>query len=204
MGYMKVQSRYFVGHIANYILPLLALLLLLPKGVLRASEAHRGEVKGFLPQLGCFQVDFTQRGVFWNETENYNGTLTKLGNRRWEIVYYTNPPFVVSAEGDYVVLGYVGEKKERLDLREYPNPVLEVLLHLDRPWEIFSVKALGGNRYLLTPKGELGQYVRKAILETDGAGFVKRLEVYGGRDNYLVFEVLRIKPSCGGNKIGKP
>lgn len=179
-------------------------LFFLSMQVVRASEAHLEEIKSFLPPLRCFEIDFTQRGVFWNETENYNGTLTKLENHRWEIVYYTDPPFVVSAKDNYVVLGYVGERKERLDLREYPNPVLEVLLHLDRLQEIFSVKPLGGNRYLLTPKGELGQYVRKAILETDGAGIVRRLEVYGGKDNYLVFEVLRIKLSCGRNKIGKP
>ncbi len=152
----------------------------------------------------CFEIVFSQRGIFENETENYNGTLIKIAPQRWKIVYFTNPPFEVSVRGKIATLGYRGEEKETLNLEEYPNPVLEILLQLDHLREIFEIKPLGGRRFLLIPKGELSQYVEKAVLETDSKGLPKRLEVFGGVDNYLIITVSKIKPACGGDKIGKP
>ncbi|HIC08995.1 MAG TPA: hypothetical protein EYO62_02980 [Aquificales bacterium] len=70
--------------------------------------------------------------------------------------------------------------------------------------ELFEIKPLNGNRYLLIPKGELSQYVEKAILEVDRDGKPKRIEVFGGEDNYLIIDISKIVPACGGNKIGNP
>ena len=158
------------------------------------------EFQNFFPNKGCFSLSFHQKGVFEGDEEDYNGTLIKLSPDRWKVVYYTDPPFVVSAEGNLITLGYEGEEGETFDRREYRNPVLELLFNLDRLEEIFDIKPLGEGKFLLTPKGELSQYVEKAILQTDAGGRPKRVEVFGGEGNYLLIEILKIEPACGGVK----
>ena len=158
----------------------------------------------FLPKTDCFTVFFTQKGVFQGEVENYKGILKRISKNRWRIVYFTNPPFEVDAKGHWVTLGYKGEEKQTLNLREYPNPILEVLFHLNHLEELFEIRPLKGNRYMLIPKGGLSQYVEKAILEIDKSGKPKRIEVFGGEDNYLIIDISKIEPACGGDKIGKP
>jgi len=153
---------------------------------------------------GCFTIFFSQKGVFQGETENYRGYLKKFSNNKWKIVYFTNPPFEVFADKYLITLGYRGEEKETFDRREYKNPILEILFHLNQLGKIFEIKPLGGNKYLLTPKGTLSEYIKKVILYTDAKGEPKRIEVFGGEDNYVIFQILKIEPACGGNKIEKP
>ena len=179
--------------------------MVFPLLVVNIGFATDGENKiiSFLHQR-CFEINFFQKGIFENETENYNGTLIKISPQRWKVIYFTKPPFEVLVKGNIATLGYRGEQKETLNLEEYPNPVLEILLHLDHLQEIFEIRPLKGKKFLLIPKGNLSQYVEKAILETDSRGLPKRLEVFGGMDNYLIITVSKIKPACGGDKIGKP
>jgi len=173
--------------------------------ILQASFTAFGvdKPKGFLPAGSCLEVYFSQRGVFEGEEETYRGVLIKENNS-YRLVYFTNPPFEVVAKGDTVVLGYRGGEKETFKRGEYKNPVLEVLFHLDHPREIFEVKPMGEGEFLLTPRGELSEYVEKVILYTDGSGRPKRIEVFGGDNNYIVFKISKIEPACGGNKIEKP
>lgn len=172
-----------------------------------ANEISNKEAVNFhklLPNGDCFTVFFTQKGFFQGEEENYKGVLERFSKDRWKVVYFTNPPFEVSVKGFYITLGYRGEEKQTLDRREYKNPILEVLFHLNRLEELFEINPLNGNRYLLIPKRELSQYVEKAILEVDRDGKPKRIEVFGGEDNYLIIDISKIVPACGGNKIGNP
>ncbi len=167
------------------------------------AVAFGGAIK--LPPGNCYTVLFHQKGVFQGQEEDYRGELIKGGKDRLEVVYYTNPPFEVRVKGFKVTLGYRGQQRETFDRREYKNPVLEILLHLDRLGEVFEIEPKGANRYLLLPKGELSQYLEKVLLYTDSRGYPRRIELFGGPDNYLLIEVEAIKPTCGGgNKIGEP
>ena len=205
VSYMKFKIIHFKIENVSFGLEIFKLIFAIQLALANIACATSAvNFQKIFPKNGCYTVVFHQKRVFEGEEENYNGTLRRLSPDHWKVVYYTNPPFLVSAKGNLITLGYEGDEKETFDRREYKNPVLELLFHLDHLGDIFEIKPLDGNRYLLIPKGELSQYVEKAILQTDPNGNPRRIEVFGGGDNYLVIDILKIEPACGGDKIGKP
>ena len=197
MGYMKFYIKHPIFDFKLEPVKFLLLLIILPFGISPLWGSSYSSIK--LPPRECYTVFFHQKGVFQGQEEDYRGKLVKKGKNRLEVVYYTSPPFEVEVKGFKVSLGYRGEERETFDRREYKNPLLEVLLHLDHLGELFEIKPLGEGKYLLIPKGKLlSQYLERVILYTDRKGYPTRIELFGGAENYLVIGIEDIEPTCGG------
>ena len=139
------------------------------------------------------------KGCFPRTGGGLQGEVGKKGKKPLGGCLLHLPPFEVEVKGFKVSLGYRGEERETFDRREYKNPLLEVLLHLDHLGELFQIKPLGEGKYLLIPKGELlSQYLERVILYTDRKGYPTRIELFGGAENYLVIGIEDIEPTCGG------
>ncbi|NPB05426.1 MAG: hypothetical protein GXO08_03495 [Aquificae bacterium] len=152
-----------------------------------------------LTRSPCLEVDFVQRSFFGSSVETYEGTLIKRGNLV-RVVYRTEPPFRVVYDGRTVELGYAGERPQRFKPEDYPNPVLTVLLNLDRLERVFfaegCVREGAVLRCSLRPGDEGVEPYLKRVEVTLERG--RPLEVLAEGEEYgrVEFKVLRWNDRC--------
>ncbi len=151
------------------------------------------QLEKFVGSLGgCYTVSFLQKEEFSGHYDIYKGILKKRG-RKVEVVYSTSPPFKVLFDGRLVRMGYEGEEFQTFDPKDYPNPVLEILLNLDRLDRIFEVLSCKGNVCILKPKREeLSEYLREVRVSFDKKGYPEKIEADGGEYGKLEIEILRL------------
>jgi hypothetical protein len=151
--------------------------------------------KNFIPKGNSFSIFFLERLYFDGEYETYRGVLIKEGNRHWKIIYETSPPFRVEVIGDTVKMGYEGEEFQTFDAKEYKNPVLEILIHLEEPEKLFKFQPAGKDSFTLVPKGEISDYIsRGRLILKDGKPYI--VEVESGEDNRITIVIEKITPEC--------
>ena len=151
--------------------------------------------KNFIPKGNCFSIFFLERLYFDGEYETYRGVLIKEGNRHWKIIYETSPPFRVEVIGDTVKMGYEGEEFQTFDAKEYKNPVLEILIHLEEPEKLFKFQPAGKDSFTLIPKGEISDYIsRGRLILKDGKPYI--VEVESGEDNRITIVIEKVTPEC--------
>jgi hypothetical protein len=152
-------------------------------------------LKKFFPQTDCFSISFLERVYFDGEYAVYRGVLIKKGNHRWKILYETEPPFKVEITKDTVKMGYEGEELQTFDVKEYKNPILEVLIHLDNPQSIFKFKPQGKDLILLIPKKEISDFISGGrLILKDGKPYI--VEVENGEENRVTIVIEKVMPQC--------
>jgi hypothetical protein len=143
----------------------------------------------------CLKVDFFQRNTFHGKVRSYEGLLVKRG-KTLRVVYFTSPPFEVSYDGEFVRVGYAGEKGRTYRADRYPNPLVRVLTNLDRWDELFEVKSCGESSCVLIPKKSLRGVKRLVVFGKNGA--LEGFEVWGDRrgKNRVFIRVRRMVEGC--------
>jgi len=193
MGYVKFQKIHYTKSILNFFFTVVKIsLLLLSEISLAESE---GLLNKLIPYKECFSVFFVEKAVFDGEYKTYRGVFIKTKENSWKIIYETKPVFKIVVTGDTIQLGYEGEDSEIFDRREYKNPILEILFHLENPEKIFEFKPLGKDAFLLIPKGDLANYIRRGKL------FLRNekpyiIEIESGEDNRVTILLENIVPQC--------
>ena len=150
----------------------------------------------------CYTIVFWQENYFEGETDTYKGILVRKENEI-RIYYFTKPLFYIKADDKYIELGYENGDKEIYDRKDYKNPILEVLLNLNKLDRYFSVEKVEGNLCILKPKGDLKDYIETVKVYIDKKGLPKEIEVLNGADNYSRIFIKSIENSCVF-KIRKP
>jgi len=117
------------------------------------------EISDFLFHLPeCLKVSFIQKQEFEDSVDIYSGVLIVNGTKK-EILYLTQPPFKVVYDGTYIRMGYEGEDFQTFDAKDYPNPILDILLNIDNLRKVFKVKRCSSNWCILEPKPPLNEYL---------------------------------------------
>ena len=195
MGYVKFQIIHNTNSILNFFLTVAKIfipLLFLSKISLAESE---GLLKKLIPYKECFSVFFLEKAVFDGEYETYRGVLIKKKNNSWKIIYKTKPVFKIVVTKDTIKMGYEGEESEIFNRKEYKNPILEILFHLENPEKIFEFKPLEKDVFLLIPKGDLANYIlRGRLFLKSGKPYI--IEVESGEDNHVTILLEKIVPQC--------
>jgi len=176
------------------------LLVTILTSVTLASTTHIERVFQILKTKNCYRIDFVQINNFLGKKEVYRGTLIRTP-KVVEIVYKTHPPFVVKTEKEYVLLGYKGERPRVYKKNRIPNPILSLLLNLDRLDSFFNLKGCKGDNCTLIPKGYLRRNI-KLVKVSIGPRFVKEIFLKGkGRDNTVRIRIkdFSIKSCKGGD-----
>jgi len=139
----------------------------------------------------CKEVFFTQKTIFEGDIETYKGVL-KIANRQKEIVYFTDPPFVVIQKGKILKMGYEGEDFQTFDADSYPNPVLAILLHFNNLNKVFEIKNCTAKRCILIPKNSLKEYLEKVEVFFSN-GRVEKIRAEGGDFGTVEIQILELK-----------
>jgi hypothetical protein len=194
MGYVKFQKGHYTNFILNLFL-IIAKTTFLALFLTGVTHSQGLSIERFFPKNKCFSIFFLERLYFDGEYETYRGVLIKEGNRRWKIIYETSPPFRVEVIGDTVKMGYEGEEFQTFDAKEYKNPVLEILIHLEEPEKLFKFQPAGKDSFTLVPKGEISDYIsRGRLILKDGKPYI--VEVESGEDNRITIVIEKITPEC--------
>jgi outer membrane lipoprotein-sorting protein len=169
------------------------LLFILSFGYLNANVLDKS--LEIFQKKDCFTVEFSQDNLFHGSVKHYEGFLIRKKNIV-KVVYLTNPPFVVFSDGTYITLGYEGARKKTYKVDKYPNPLVRVLLNLDRLKNAFRVESCEGNICRLKPKGKLGNL--KEILVHFKGERIATIEVVGDRKgrNRVVIKIKRVLNRC--------
>jgi hypothetical protein len=146
-------------------------------------------------QLKCYKLKFVQINSFLKRKEVYTGTL-KYSVKGIQIIYNTQPPFIIRTEGNYILLGYKGQTPRVFKKDKIPNPLLSLLLNLDRLDIFFKVIYCKSNYCLLKPKG----FLKRRIKEVDvllNNNFVKELVLRGrGKRNIVRIKIENFTTIC--------
>ncbi len=191
MGNEKILKFHFTNKIFYFTLKVVNIIIILAI----TNISFSNEIKTFFKTLkGCLKVYFSEEVVFDGEYQTYKGLMIK-GENQIRIFYQTQPPFKVVVSGDTVKIGYEGEESEIFNRKEYKNPILEILFHLENPEKIFEFKPLGKDVFLLIPKGDLANYIlRGKLFLRNGKPYI--IEVESGEDNHVTILLEKIVPQC--------
>ncbi len=150
--------------------------------------------ENYLKRGGVLEFTFLQRNIFHGREKLYEGHY-RYSDEGVKIVYHTSPPFLIIYENGDVSIGYKGQLKTFRE-NKLKNPVVKVLIHLDRLEEFFSVRC-DGKVCVLFPKGDLKRFVKRVEIFFED-GFPERLIVIAGRENRVIVKIIKY-----GNNTGR-
>ena len=113
-----------------------------------------------------------------------------------EIYYYTKPIFFIKADKRYIKLGYKGGDTEIYDRKDYKNPILEVLLNLNRLGDYFETIKVENGTLILKPEGELKNCIDTVKVLIDKRGIPKEIEVVNDPQNFARIYINSLEDVC--------
>jgi hypothetical protein len=153
-----------------------------------------------LKKSQCYTIFFRQKNIFLDKIRLYKGFLVKT-SKKIEIVYLTNPPFLIKFDGNYIILGYEGRKKQIYPAKKYKNPILSILINFDNLDNLFIQKDCKQNWCTLIPSKNLKKVI-KSVKVSFKNGKPYKLEIYGDRRgrNKVLITIDRISFTCPKEK----